>query len=308
MLVIFESLGVIISFIFLGYGLRKLGLIPERFFHFLEWVLYYILFPILIISALATSPLDEVDFTTLLVFMPLCQIFMGLLTVGLKPILKLNDKSFACYFQTTVRYNNFISLSLASFLYGELGFSFMNIASMALIPTANILSIAGFLIWGKVGSLSIKDFLKNFITNPLILSCIVGLLVNRFISEIAWTGLDDYKDAISFFSRGTLILSLLNVGAALKLTLLFKAGWKIISFSFFRLFLMPIIALILGAVFDIEPIILAIMVIGTSTPTATSGYILAKKMRGDYSLMAVLIVTTTILSFITMPIMLYWLR
>jgi hypothetical protein len=53
------------------------------------------------------------------------------------------------------------------------------------------------------------------------------------------------------------------------------------------------------------PDIAIILIIYAATPTAASGFALARQMGGDYKLMASLITNQTLISFFTLPFTIY---
>jgi hypothetical protein len=72
--------------------------------------------------------------------------------------------------------------------------------------------------------------------------------------------------------------------------------------SAFKLLLMPAILFTGVTLAGAGPLEAAVAAGLGATPTAAAGYTLAREMGGDAQLVAAIITATTILSFITMPI------
>ncbi len=70
-----------------------------------------------------------------------------------------------------------------------------------------------------------------------------------------------------------------------------------------RLLVAPLVMFCLARGFHLGPLATAVAVGIGSTPTAAAGYTLAREMGGDARLMAAIITATTLISFITMPLM-----
>jgi predicted permease len=68
----------------------------------------------------------------------------------------------------------------------------------------------------------------------------------------------------------------------------------------------PIIMIFLCYIFDIYGVAAIILVVFSAAPTATSGYMLAKKMGGNAEAMAVSITFQTACSLFTLPIVLFF--
>src|SRR5690606_22751517 len=101
-------------------------------------------------------------------------------------------------------------------------------------------------------------------------------------------------------------LGLITVGAGINLSFLKSSGLRTALWSVVRLIGMPVAALGFGVALSLSPLQLAIVVIATATPTAPSGYILARQLGGNAAFSANLIALQSLAAVVTMPA-LFWL-
>jgi predicted permease len=139
---------------------------------------------------------------------------------------------------------------------------------------------------------------RGLATNPLILACLIGLGLNR-----AGIGLPGWSaDLLSLLGSAALPLGLLAVGAALQprrmtdriQAMLLAAGMKFV--------MLPGVMLVLATILGLDPLIRTIIVLMACMPTASSGYILARQLGGDATLMATAISAQSLLAFGVIPV------
>ena len=102
--------------------------------------------------------------------------------------------------------------------------------------------------------------------------------------------------------NAALPIMLLCIGANLKLRGL-SGSRKVIGFSMVGKFLINPIAVVFAALaLTSDPLVVQVALIFAALPTGVASYTLAREMRGDAPLMAAIITTQTLLSFITLPL------
>ena len=103
-------------------------------------------------------------------------------------------------------------------------------------------------------------------------------------------------------------LALLAVGAGLDLATARQAGRQVLAASAIKLLVMPFVAWALCLALGVGPTPTAVAVLFAALPTATSGYIMARKLGGDARLLAAIISAQTVAAAITLPVVLILLR
>jgi malonate transporter len=167
-----------------------------------------------------------------------------------------------------------------------------------------LLSVMALTRFGRQGSaVGFSRIVRPIITNPLILACLVGAVLN--LSGLGLPFITD--ELLNLLGRAALPVGLLVVGAGLDIGLLRYALAPIFIASGFKLMLFPAITALLCAALGLPAEVVTTFVVFTALPCAPSAYILAMEMGGDSRLMAAILTGQTILAMVTMPLMIIWL-
>lgn len=292
MLTIFLAISPVFAIIFMGYGLRR-GIIPSiEFWNFNDRLVYRVLMPALFFAKISAADLSGglSDYAFLLYAGFFAAILCGwLLGHGIQA------PQASSLMQGSARFNTFIGLTIAEAVYGAHGLQLAVLGSALLVPIVNITVVT--LMARQLGGGG-KLILFGLVTNPLILSICAGALFNL-------TGLSEVPvlhETARLLGNAALPIMLLCVGANLKLRGL-SGSRKTIVYSMVGKFLISPIAVILAAlVLTSDPLVVQVALIFAALPTGAASYTLAREMRGDAPLMAVIITMQTLLSFITLPL------
>ena len=197
--------------------------------------------------------------------------------------------------QGSARFNTFIGLAVAEAVYGAKGLQLAVLGSALLVPVVNVTVVT--LMARQLGGRG-KLILVGLVKNPLILSICAGALFNL-------AGLGEVPvlhEIARILGNAALPIMLLCIGANLKLRGL-SGSRKIIGFSMVGKFLINPIAVVFAALaLTSDPLVVQVALIFAALPTGVASYTLAREMRGDAPLMAAIITTQTLLSFITLPL------
>ena len=135
--------------------------------------------------------------------------------------------------------------------------------------------------------------------NPLIGACIVGMTLNvTGIPDVVYT-------AVEIIGDGGLGLALLVVGAGMRPG--HAAANKLLVFIgvVIRLIGMPLLIIIMCWLIGLEGLPRTVAIIAGAVPTASSTYVMARKMGGDATLMSSILTFQVITAFFTLPLFLY---
>lgn len=260
-------------------------------------MVYFILFPALLINAIVKTRLDLTAALPLLA--TAFAAMAGGMALGLLPkfVVRLPPMTFASVFQCSYRFNSYIALAIAGMLYGP-GIATMGLIVGAAVPLANLVSVWMLARHGEVG------LWREVARNPLIWGTIAGFLLNL-------AGLIPPAPVQAFLSRladASIALGLITVGAALRLEgtpgLRGLSIWLVVV----KLLALPLIAVVVGRWFGLEGLNFQVVVLFAALPTASSAYILAMRMGGDGRSVAWLISATTLGSMLTLPLWAAWLH
>lgn len=292
-----SALVPVILIVALGRFLGWRKTITDDGWRAIERLAYVVLFPALIIRALANAPFEEAPWA-LMALLIAAQCLLGAFGLLARRWPGIHRPEVGSIIQSNVRWNTFVALSIASALFGDEGLALVSIAAAAMIPAANVLSVAALTSHAEREGLPKRNPVKELLRNPLIIACAVGGLLAALSIEIP--PLLDLT--IDLLGQGTIALGLLAAGAGMDIAALGRSGLKTVTWSLVRLIGLPILAIGGALLLGISGTPLAIAVISASVPTATSSYILARQLGGDAPLAANLIAMQTVLSLITMPV------
>jgi malonate transporter len=294
---IIGALGPVFLLILLGAGLKRIGFPKAEFWPLLEQLVYYLLFPAMLISKLAHAEVDGSALPSIAASTLLMLLIGSAMLVILKPFIASTGPAFTSVFQGGIRFNTYIGFAGVAALYGDQGLIIAAIAVAILIPIVNLFCVSSFFITLHSDNFSWKRFLGSLVRNPLILGCVMGIALNQTgIGLTSWLA-----DTLSLLGAAALPLGLLAVGVGLDISTLGSAKRELISSSVARFLLLPVI--MLAALLWLEPPSLQaqVLLLLAALPTATSSYILARQMGGDHVLMANIITLQTLLGFVLLP-------
>ena len=284
------------ALILLGTAIRRWMHLGDHFWSGVEKLVYFILFPALLINAIVKTQLDLGSAVPLL---STAFIAMGagmLLGIVPKMFTRLPALTYASLFQCAYRFNSYIALAVAGMLFGAPGIATMGLIVGAAVPIANLVSVWMLARHGEVG------LWREVARNPLIWGTATGFLLNLL-------GFVPPAPLQSFLGRladASIALGLITVGAALRLdgasTTRGFSSWLLVV----KLLILPAVALAAGKALGLSGLNYQVVVLFAALPTASSAYILAMRMGGDGKSVAWLISATTLVSMLTLPLWAAW--
>ncbi|RAS15368.1 AEC family transporter [Ensifer adhaerens] len=303
MTVVFESILPVFLLVLLGAWLKRSTLIDQGLWLGLEQFGYFILFPSLLFSTLAQADFAglKADATAIATIGSVS--LMSVFVLLLWPMLRnrqVSGASFTSVFQTATRWNGFMALAIAQKLYGPIGLTLTALVMTLVIIPINLYNI-GVLVWFGGGNRDFRRVFAKIVTNPLIVASVLGILVNMI-------GLKIYGPVmatIDMLASASLSLGLVMVGAGLRASDALKPSRTALLAVFLKLIVMPVFMVSASYLLGIRGDALLVIALGAAVPTAMNGYLLAKQMDGDAELYAAVATVQTVVSFFTIPLVLW---
>ena len=280
-----------------GFYLRRWAFPNDAFWPGAERLNYFILFPALLFSSLASAPLDNPALPRLALAVLLA---LGLAWLALLLLRRLRGwpaGRFGAFTQGALRFNTYLGLAAVGSLFGQAGLTLAALMLALMVPTVNVLSV-----WSLTAErgVSVRSLLLPIAKNPLILACLGGALVN--LSGLGLPG--GSERLLGLLAAASLPLGLLCVGAALKPEQLSGEAPALASNSLLRLCAMPLLAWAVANALQLPAMETSVLVLFFALPTAPTAYVLTRQLGGDSQLMAGIITLQTLLAAISLPLLL----
>lgn len=146
----------------------------------------------------------------------------------------------------------------------------------------------------------VGQFLMRLITNPLLMSCVAGLVV----MAAGWRLPLAFRTALKTLGDMNTPLALLGIGASLSFSGL-RASWHMAGIAtLIKLAVSPLVGLILAAGLGLSAGERQLGLIFLACPTAAASYVMAQQLGADEQLAANIIVVSTLLSVIALGVVL----
>lgn len=301
------------ALIALGWALRHRWRFTDAFWPDLERLAYFVLLPALLVSGLARADFGGVPILRTAAVLAASALLGSLVTAALRRIIAPGDgPAFTSVFQGGVRFNNYIGLVVATALFGGEGLALAALCNAVLVPTVNVTSTLVLARYGG-GAAGWGVVTRQVITNPLVLACVAGMTLRALASSGAGRALaaapvpgavlTGAGELIQILGGAALPIGLLCVGAGLRRPRESTTGARLIGWSMaLRFVLIPAIAAGMVLAAGLSGPAAVVVVLFQSIPTASSAYVLARRLGGDAPLMAAIIAVQTVAGMATIPL------
>lgn len=292
----------VVLLLLLGRGIAASGIIDGAGWRGIDRLLYYVLFPALIVEAVARTEGGGGEALRLAASLASAQVLVTLAALSARPLvigrLGRGRAAFTSLMQGVVRWNTMVALALVASLHGPEGVKRVALSLTLMIPFANLVSVTCLSIDGdnRVG-VDARSILGQLARNPFLIAIAVGL--GLALSPLPPPA--PVAAVLAALSKGATAIGLITVGAGLSLRKAFTVDPLVLASVGLKLVAMPLAALAIGHGFGLSPQSLAIAAIAAAVPTASASFVLAREMGGDAELMARIIATHTVCALVTLP-------
>jgi malonate transporter len=288
------------ALILLGVLLRRYAWRSPEFWAELERLVYYVLFPVLLLRTTLAADLAATGAGAVVLAAVGATLAGALLGVAVRWLPGIDRVTAASGWQTAFRFNSFIALALVEDS-GLAALALMGVLLGVSVPLVNVLSVTALARSAPDGRAGARGtgVLGAVVRNPLILATVAGLAGN-----LAGLSLPTPVDAtLSRIAAAAVPLGLLAVGAALRLGGLHRGQWAMAAYlSAIKLLAVPAVALGLSALLGVEGEQRFVVLAFAAVPPATASYVLAVRMGGDGTFVAAQISAATTAALLTLPL------
>ena len=280
-----------------GFALGKLLHIDPRS---LGRVVFYVFSPVLIFDLLIQNQLEITEAAIVIAF-TLCFILaMGLLTLLLGSLFKLERPALVAILITTMFANtgNY-GLPLVSFAFGEQALSY---AGIYFVTTTLLFYTLGVFL-ASLGHMTLREALLGLLKIPTMYAVLLALLINAWGIEIPIP----VARSVELAADGTIPLMLILLGVQLT-HVEFSGNQRAMQLSVsLRLIVAPLAALLFAALFGLQGFPRQASVTQASMPSMVSATVLATEYNLDAKLVTAVVFISTLLSPLTLTPLLVFL-
>lgn len=294
----------IFSLILIGYFFKKIKFPSYEFWPMADKLTYYILMPSLLIYKLSNANLSSQDSTDFVLTTMITLFIILFILIILNKIFNFNGAAFTSIVQGGIRFNTYVFLALADSIFGNDGLILAAILLTFAIPTINVMCITIFALYVNDNKLKFIDLIRSIITNPLIIACSIGGLLSFFQISMPIA----VNKIFFILSQAALPMGLLSVGFGLVIKEIKSNQLEIFISSFAKLVLFPLVIYFVGVYFELNILMVSILIIFATLPTAPSSFVLARQLKGDIGLMSSIITIQTIASIFIIILALEFLK
>ena len=273
----------------IGFAWAKLGY--EYRMEFVTRLSMTLGVPCLIFTALMKTNINPAALTSVLLASVVAYALLTVIFWGLVIVLKLDRRTFLAplIFGNTGN----LGLPLALFAFGEAGLGY----AVVIFAVMVVWSFT-FGIWLVSGGGSLLRVIKE----PAMAATLLGAL---FLRQ-GWTTPLWLTNSLDLIGQMAIPLMLITLGVAiarLGVGQLGRAFWL----SLARAALCLLVAVATGWAFGLQSVPLAVLILQITTPVAVTSYLLAEKYGADADAVAGLVIISTVMSIVTLPLTLSFL-
>ena len=288
------------ALLLLGVLLRRYAWRSPEFWVELERLVYYVLFPVLLLRTTLAADLAAAGAGAVLLTTLGATAAGALLGAVVRWLPGIDRMTAASGWQTAFRFNSFIALALVDDR-GLAALALMGVLLGVNVPLVNVLAVTALArsAAGGAGGGRRLGVLGAIARNPLILATVAGLGGN-----LAGVTLPSPVDAtLARVAAAAVPLGLLAVGAALRLGGLHRGQWLMAAYlGAVKLLAVPAVALGLAVLLGVESEQRFVVLAFAAVPPATASYVLAARMGGNGTFVAAQASATTTAALLTLPL------
>jgi predicted permease len=190
-----------------------------------------------------------------------------------------------------------IGIALCASAYGGEGLALAALPVAVLTILYNVIAV--YLLQGGLrNSGDIWALVKGVLGNPLIL----GISAGMFVSLLGITVSPEVENVGGLLTRLVLPLALLTIGASLNVKVLHTSRRVTFDACLWRLMLGPCLTMLVATGFGVQGIELGVLFLLLASPVAVASFVMVVAAGGPGPLAANVVVMSTLVSALTMPL------
>lgn len=309
---VFSEIAIIILPVFfvigLGYLIRRIGLIDDRFLYQANRLIYFIGLPSLLFHKIANADFSDTFNGRMVAGASIVMLTGLILSYGYAAVArKYRREDRGAFSQGAFRGNlAYIGLPIVFSAYGDEAFARAGMFMGCLVPIINLLSILALLLPHRKQSRQTgwSFWYRSLFSNPLILAALLGIVwsywqlpLPKFIAR-----------SFSLTASVTLPLALLAIGGSFSLKKLRGDLVQATLASLFKVIGLPVLTIGFMLLLDVRGLDLGIAVLMAGAPAAAACTVLAQQLDSNTELAGSIILLSTLFSLFSYPVILFLLK
>lgn len=283
---------------------RKAGLMDAPFVERGNDLTFRVFLPISLCNNILSTPRDAVLDLNVFLYIGIGTLGVFLVLFLLIPHIVREKSRIGVIIQCIGRSNYaYFGLPLVAMLFPGQDVSIASMMVALVVPIYNVCSVIALQMYGTSRKTA-RQMVLGIAKNPLIIASILGLIV--WLSGIEVPAF--LKKTLSTMGAAASPLALFLLGAGMDFSILRRGAREIVLGTFGRLIVCPLVMLALGAALGFRGVALGCAMIAFGSPTAVSGYPMARQLGGDSELAGALVVSTTAFSVFSTFLLILLLR
>ncbi|MBI4725053.1 MAG: hypothetical protein HY765_08775 [Rhodomicrobium sp.] len=182
MIPIISALAPLFLIAAIGYLLANFKFGGEDFWHALDHITFYVLFPALLTKTLMRADLGSIPAGFVFVSVASVTIMGGAALIAYLALGKpVSGPTFTSVFQGIIRFQSTVAVAISAALFGERGLTFAALSVASLVPTVQLYTVLVLLKFGQGNEgIRLLPVLERLALNPLALACLLGFVLNLF--------------------------------------------------------------------------------------------------------------------------------
>ncbi len=289
--------------VILGWLLKNKNFLPESFFSLADKFVFKIALPCnLFISVLGGDAAQLKQYFPLMGFILVGISLFFLLAWAVVPIFLKDNAKRGAFIQGVYRGNfAILGLPIAENLFPSVGGTTVAVVMPVAIVAVNVFAVIILTVYApsdikKSPLQTAKDICLSIVKNPLIISCVLGL-----VFMVCGIKLPTFATkTITELSDTVFALALMSLGAEFSFEALRgRVGTSLVG-AIIKTAVLPLAAVSVAVALGFRSVELGVILIFFGAPTAVSSYIMAKNMKSDHEMASQILLISTLMCMFTL--------
>ncbi len=286
-----EAVTPIFLLMLLGYGLKQFKMATKDQFNAINRLIFKVFLPIHLFYSVYKTDIKTFFDGKLILFAVVTVLIVFAVGYGLVFLFTKENTKRGVMLQGFFRSNfAILGIPLVNYICGESAGGLSALIVAIIIPLYNILAVITLERF-RDGKIQFGKLLKGIATNPLVISCLIGVIFLALGIQLPSLVETTVSDAASIASP----LAIVVLGASFNFSTI-KTSIKELAITVCtRLLIVPALAIAAAVWLGFRGEALVCLMVAFGAPTAVSSFSMAQQMGGDEELAAQIVVFTSAL-------------